>query len=77
MPKMSARSEDPLAGRFLRAGATGVAAGAAAGSGALGPVGVANQRAALVMQELEGRSYAEIAQILDLSVGAGMYRRDG
>jgi RNA polymerase sigma factor (sigma-70 family) len=29
-----------------------------------------NQRAALVMRELEGRSYAEIAQILDLSVGA-------
>ena len=31
---------------------------------------VFNQRAALVMRELEGRSYAEIAQILDLSVGA-------
>jgi RNA polymerase sigma factor (sigma-70 family) len=29
-----------------------------------------NQRAALVMRELEGRSYVEIAQILDLSVGA-------
>ena len=29
-----------------------------------------NQRAALVMRELEGRSYAEIAQLLDLSVGA-------
>ncbi len=29
-----------------------------------------NQRAALVMRELEGRSYAEIAQILDTSVGA-------
>jgi RNA polymerase sigma factor (sigma-70 family) len=29
-----------------------------------------NQRAALVMRELEGRSYAEIAEILDLSVGA-------
>ena len=29
-----------------------------------------NQRAALVMRELEGRSYAEIAQILDVSVGA-------
>ena len=29
-----------------------------------------NQRAAIVMRELEGRSYAEIAQILDLSVGA-------
>jgi RNA polymerase sigma factor (sigma-70 family) len=29
-----------------------------------------NQRAALVMRELEGRSYAEIAQILDLSHGA-------
>jgi RNA polymerase sigma-70 factor (ECF subfamily) len=29
-----------------------------------------NQRAALVMRELEGRSYGEIAQVLDLSVGA-------
>jgi RNA polymerase sigma-70 factor (ECF subfamily) len=29
-----------------------------------------NQRAALVMRELEGRSYAEIAQVLDLTVGA-------
>src|SRR3954468_506222 len=29
-----------------------------------------NQRAALVMRELEGRSYAEIAQILDLSPSA-------
>jgi RNA polymerase sigma factor (sigma-70 family) len=29
-----------------------------------------NQRAALVMRELEGRSYAEIAEILDLSVAA-------
>src|SRR5919109_280067 len=29
-----------------------------------------NQRAALVMRELEGRSYAEIAEILDLSVSA-------
>src|SRR5213078_1562103 len=29
-----------------------------------------NQRAALVMRELEGRSYAEIAQILDVSTGA-------
>jgi len=37
--------------------------------GALGFLGF-NQRAALVMRELEGRSYAEIAQILDLSVGA-------
>ena len=36
---------------------------------ALGFLGF-NQRAALVMRELEGRSYAEIAQILDLSVGA-------
>jgi RNA polymerase sigma-70 factor (ECF subfamily) len=29
-----------------------------------------NQRAALVMRELEGRSYKEIAGVLDLSVGA-------
>src|SRR5436190_3494363 len=29
-----------------------------------------NQRAALVMRELEGRSYAEIAEIIGLSVGA-------
>ena len=29
-----------------------------------------NQRAALVMREIEGRSYAEIAEILDLSVSA-------
>src|SRR5437762_11093987 len=29
-----------------------------------------NQRAALVMRELEGRSYAEIAGLLDLSVSA-------
>ena len=29
-----------------------------------------NQRAALVMRELEGRSYAEIAQILEVSVSA-------
>src|SRR5205823_454820 len=29
-----------------------------------------NQRAALVMRELEGRSYKEIAQVLDVSVGA-------
>ena len=29
-----------------------------------------NQRAALVMRELEGRSYKEIAEVLDLSVGA-------
>jgi RNA polymerase sigma factor (sigma-70 family) len=29
-----------------------------------------NQRAALVMRELEGRSYAEIAQVLDVSVSA-------
>jgi RNA polymerase sigma-70 factor (ECF subfamily) len=36
---------------------------------ALGFLGF-NQRAALVMRELEGRSYAEIAQILDVTVGA-------
>ncbi len=36
---------------------------------ALGFLGF-NQRAALVMRELEGRSYAEIAQILEVSVGA-------
>src|ERR671935_600276 len=30
-----------------------------------------NQRAALVMRELEGRSYAEIGEILELSAGAG------
>src|SRR6266498_3234429 len=29
-----------------------------------------NQRAALVMRELEGRSYAEIAEILDVSASA-------
>src|SRR5919202_5752019 len=29
-----------------------------------------NQRAALVMRELEGRSYAEIAEVLDLSTSA-------
>src|SRR5438874_8715628 len=29
-----------------------------------------NQRAALVMREIEGRSYAEIAEVLDLSVSA-------
>jgi RNA polymerase sigma factor (sigma-70 family) len=29
-----------------------------------------NQRSALVMRELEGRSYSEIAEMLDLSVGA-------
>ena len=29
-----------------------------------------NQRAALVMRELEGRSYAEIAEILDVSTSA-------
>src|SRR5438477_6058833 len=29
-----------------------------------------NQRAALVMRELEGRSYREIADVLDVSVGA-------
>ncbi len=36
---------------------------------ALGQLGF-NQRAALVMRELEGRSYAEIAEILDLSTSA-------
>jgi RNA polymerase sigma factor (sigma-70 family) len=36
---------------------------------ALGYLAV-NQRAALVMRELEGRSYAEIAEILDLSTSA-------
>ncbi|MEP6910038.1 MAG: RNA polymerase sigma factor [Actinomycetota bacterium] len=36
---------------------------------ALGFLGF-NQRAALVMRELEGRSYAEISQILDVTVGA-------
>src|SRR2546429_7381204 len=36
---------------------------------ALGHLAV-NQRAALVMRELEGRSYVEIAEILGLSVGA-------
>ncbi|MDQ2981243.1 MAG: sigma-70 family RNA polymerase sigma factor [Actinomycetota bacterium] len=36
---------------------------------ALGFLGF-NQRAALVMREMEGRSYAEISQILDVSVGA-------
>src|ERR671934_3124877 len=36
---------------------------------ALGHLGF-NQRAALVMRELEGRSYAEIAEILDLSTSA-------
>ena len=36
---------------------------------ALGFLGF-NQRAALVMRELEGRSYAEIAQVLDVTVGA-------
>jgi RNA polymerase sigma-70 factor, ECF subfamily len=36
---------------------------------ALGFLGL-NQRAALVMRELEGRSHAEIAQTLDISVGA-------
>ncbi len=36
---------------------------------ALGFLGF-NQRAALVMRELEGRSYAEIAQILEVTVGA-------
>jgi len=36
---------------------------------ALGHLGF-NQRAAIVMRELEGRSYAEIAEILDLSTSA-------
>src|SRR5512146_1632413 len=36
---------------------------------ALGQLGF-NQRAALVMRELEGRSYAEIAEILELSTSA-------
>src|ERR687888_1384618 len=36
---------------------------------ALGQLGF-NQRAALVMRELEGRSYADIAEILGLSAGA-------